>query len=58
MGLKNSYENYWKSLNRINTSIKIPLTVSINSNDHKKIKFIDGLEAILTIIKYKFFITK
>ena len=36
--LKISYENYWKSINRINTSIKLPLTISINSKEHQKIK--------------------
>ena len=36
--LKNTYEDYWKKNNEINTSIKLPLTLSINSNDHKKIE--------------------
>ena len=35
--LKNIYENYWKKNNQINTSIKLPLTVSINSRGYKKI---------------------
>ena len=35
--LKTIYEDYWKKNNEINTSIKLPLTISINSKDHKKI---------------------
>ena len=36
-GLKNTYEDQWKKNNEINTSIKLPLTVSINSKNYKKI---------------------
>ena len=36
--LKTVYENYWKKNNQINTSIKLPFTVSINSNEYSKIK--------------------
>ena len=35
--LKTTYENYWKKNNEINTSIKLPLTVSINSKEYNKI---------------------
>ena len=35
--LKNTYENYWKGLNKINTSIKLPLNISVNSSEYKKI---------------------
>ena len=35
--LKNTYENYWKDLNKINTSIKLPLHVSVDSSEYKKI---------------------
>ena len=35
--LKDVYENYWKSNNEINTSIKLTLTVSIDNNDNLKI---------------------
>ena len=35
--LKNIYEDEWKKNNEINTSIKLPLTVSIDSKDYKKI---------------------
>ena len=35
--LKNTYEDQWKKNNEINTSIKIPLTISVNSKNYKKI---------------------
>ena len=39
--LKNIYEDEWKKNNEINTSIKLPLTISLNSKDHKKIIKLD-----------------
>ena len=36
--LKTLYEDEWKELNLINTSIKLPLTISLSSKDHNKIK--------------------
>jgi hypothetical protein len=42
--LKTTYENYWKKNNEINTSIKLPLTISINSKKYLKIQ---NLEKIL-----------
>ena len=35
--LKTIYENYWKESNEINTSIKLPLTISVNSKEYDKI---------------------
>ena len=35
--LKITYEDHWKKNNQINTSIKLPITVSIKSINHKKI---------------------
>ena len=35
--LKTIYEDHWKKNNEINTSIKLPLTLSLNSKDYKKI---------------------
>ena len=35
--LKITYEDCWKKNNQINTSIKLPITVSINSRGYKKI---------------------
>ena len=45
--LKNYYEDEWKKNNEINTSIKLPLTISINSKDYKRIM---NLEEVLTSI--------
>ena len=35
--LKLLYEDSWKRVNQINTSIKLPLTIAINISDNKKI---------------------
>ena len=35
--LKNTYEDEWKKNNEINTSINLPLTISIQSKNYKKI---------------------
>tara|TARA_Y100001970_G_scaffold223105_1_gene274619 strand:+ start:2422 stop:3501 length:1080 start_codon:yes stop_codon:yes gene_type:complete len=35
--LKNIYEDEWKKNNEINTSIKLPLTISVSSKDYGKI---------------------
>ena len=35
--LKNIYEDNWKRINEINTSIKLPITVSIETKSNKKI---------------------
>ena len=37
--LKTIYENYWKSKNEINTSVKISLTISVNNNNTEIKKF-------------------
>ena len=55
--LKITYEDYWKSQNEINTSVKLPLTISIdNSNNIKIYKLEDKLSKIDLI--YKFYIYK
>ena len=36
--LKTTYEDYWKKNNEINTSIKLPITISISSKNYKRIK--------------------
>ena len=53
--LKTVYENYWKSKNEINTSVKLPLTISFNNNNNLKIS---KFEEILTNIDlvYDFYI--
>ena len=45
--LKTIYEDHWKKNNEINTSIKLPLTLSLNSKDYKKIaKLEEELDSI------------
>ena len=39
--LKTVYEDYWKLNNEINTSIKLPLTLSIDSRNYKKIELLE-----------------
>ncbi len=51
--LKNSYENYWKNLNQINTSIKLPITISIESKRYNKITSLeDSLSKIDLVSSY------
>jgi hypothetical protein len=45
--LKEFYEDEWKKNNEINTSIKLPLTISIKSTDYKKLMFLE--EALTNI---------
>ena len=40
--LKISYENYWKNINQINTSIKLPLTIVVNAIKHEKIQMLEN----------------
>jgi hypothetical protein len=35
--LRNDYEDYWKNLNLINTSLKLPLTIKIKNSNKQKI---------------------
>ncbi len=41
--LKKLYEDEWKKLNLINTSIKLPLTVSLSSKDNQKVKLFETI---------------
>ncbi|MDA7552768.1 hypothetical protein N8740_00610 [Candidatus Pelagibacter sp.] len=56
--LKSIYENYWKSKNEINTSVKMSLTVSINNNSNSEIskfeKILDNTDLIYDYFIYKF----
>ena len=56
--LKIIYEDYWKEENQINTSIKLPLSVSISSKDQKKINYFEKSLSRLDLISeyyiYKF----
>tara|TARA_B100000787_G_scaffold151714_1_gene124877 strand:- start:6 stop:1085 length:1080 start_codon:yes stop_codon:yes gene_type:complete len=55
--LKTIYENYWKKNNEINTSIKLPITISINSNEYNKILDLEGVLSSLDLIS-DFYILK
>ena len=56
--LKDIYENHWKDINKINTSIKLPLTISINASEYKKIlhfeKVLDELDLLFSYEISKF----
>ena len=39
--LKNTYEDAWKKNNEINTSIKLPINISIESKNYKKIMLLE-----------------
>ena len=55
--LKNIYEDEWKKNNEINTSIKLPLTISIKSTDYKKIMYLEEALANIDLIS-SFYILK
>jgi len=48
--LKNIYEDEWKKNNKINTSIKLPLTISTESKDYKKILNLEKAFASIDLI--------
>jgi hypothetical protein len=56
--LKSVYENYWKSKNEINTSVKISLTVSINNNNNLEIskfeEILDNADLVYNYYIFKF----
>ncbi|MDB3988024.1 hypothetical protein N9422_05535, partial [Candidatus Pelagibacter sp.] len=56
--LKSIYENYWKSKNEINTSVKMSLTVSINNNNNSEIskfeEILNNADLIYNYYIYKF----
>ena len=55
--LKTIYENYWKSKNEINTSVKLSLTISVNNNNNSKILEFDEVLENIDLI-YNFYILK
>ena len=55
--LKVIYEDYWKKINQINTSIKLPLTISINAKQYYKIKILEDTLSKLDLVA-NFEITK
>tara|TARA_Y100000992_G_scaffold88252_1_gene56792 strand:- start:3540 stop:4616 length:1077 start_codon:yes stop_codon:yes gene_type:complete len=55
--LKFLYEDHWKNINQINTSIKLPINIMVNTNNNDKIsKFEKNLDELDLI--YDFFIIK
>ena len=56
--LKTVYENYWKSKNQINTSVKLSLWISIENNDNSKIfqfeKILTNIDLVYDFNIYKF----
>ena len=48
--LKNDYDNQWKKNNEINTSIKLPITISLDSKDYKRISKIKNVLANMDLI--------
>jgi hypothetical protein len=55
--LKTIYEDSWKKSNEINTSIKLPLTISIDSKNHEKIQRLEETLNNMVLIS-EFFILK
>lgn len=55
--LQATYEDYWKQRNQLNTSIKLPLTVSININNNIKINNFENILSEIDLIS-NFFIYK
>ena len=55
--LKINFEDYWKSQNEINTSVKLPLTISVGNSDNIKIYQLEEKLSNLDLI-YNFFIYK
>ena len=56
--LKITFEDYWKSQNEINTSVKLPLTISVKNSNNLKIyqleKNLSNIDLIYNFYIYKF----
>ena len=55
--LKITFEDYWKSQNEINTSVKLPLTISVKNSNNIKIYQLDEKLSKIDLI-YNFYIYK
>ena len=54
--LKTIYEDEWKSINLINTSIKLPLTLYLSAKNYEKIQLFEKtLESLDLISEYMVF---
>ena len=54
---KTLYENYWKIKNEINTSVKLPLIVSVDNKENSKISKFEKKLANIDLV-YDFYILK
>jgi len=50
INLKNLYENHWKEINRINTSIKLPITISLDASKYEKILNFESILNTLDLV--------
>jgi len=48
--LKLNYEDYWKKINQINTSIKLPLTISVGAKQYDKINILENALVKLDLV--------
>ncbi len=55
--LKITYEDHWKIFNRINTSIKLPIIIKLESNDNFKISNFENVLNEIDLI-YDYFVLK
>ena len=55
--LKIMYEDYWKNFNQINTSIKLPIYIKVNSGDNLKVSRLENTLDEVNLI-YDYFISK
>ena len=55
--LKVMYEDYWKNFNQINTSIKLPIYIKVNSGDNFKVSRLENTLDEVNLI-YDYFISK
>ena len=55
--IKLKFNDFWKKENQVNTSIKLPLIISVDLKDNEKIKkfekIIDDLDLVLKIFYFK-----
>ena len=55
--LKTDFEDYWKNINKINTSIRLPLRIKVKSSNEKQIEIFENVLEETDLI-YDFFINK
>ena len=51
--LKKIYEDYWKNINQINTSIKLPINIKLQNNDNSKIVKFENILVDSNLIYYQ-----